>query len=133
MTKCNFVFCPYIKYSGDDMSKEEFKGFAKKHPELANSVLSGKTTWQNLYQLYDIYGEKSNVWDNFLGDRISKELPKEPFKELFQTFKNLDVEQVQKGVTNLQKTIGLLQDIGLGSNQNINTYEPKPLYRYFDD
>lgn len=112
------------------MSKEEFKVFAKKHPELATSVLNGKTTWQNLYQLYDIYGEKSNVWDNFLDSKQSKE----SVRDLFQTFKNLDMEQVQKGVTNLQKTIGLLQDMGLGSKSPQNTLpESRPLYTYFDD
>lgn len=44
------------------------------------------------------------------------------------------MEQVQKGVTSLQKTIGLLQDIGLNNNDLVRPqYEPKPLYTYFDD
>lgn len=112
------------------MSKETFKLFAGKHPELASSVLKSKTSWQKLYELYDIYGEDSTVWSQFFTETPAKE----PLKELFQTFKNLDVEQVQKGVTSLQKTIGLLQDIGLGSNTSVRPkYEPKPLYTYFDD
>lgn len=112
------------------MSKETFKVFAQKHPELATSVLKEKTTWQKLYELYDIYGEKSTVWDSFIETRNSKE----SIKDLFQTFKNLDMEQVQKGVASLQKTIGFLQDMGLGSTQNTRTtYEPKPIYTYFDD
>lgn len=112
------------------MSKDTFKIFAGKHPELAATVLKSKTTWQKLYELYDIYGENSTVWDNFFTSQPAKE----PLKELFQTFKNLDMEQVQKGVTSLQKTIGLLQDIGLNNNDLVRPqYEPKPLYTYFDD
>lgn len=112
------------------MSKETFKIFAGKHPELATSVLKSKTSWQKLYELYDIYGEDASVWSQFFTETTTKE----PLKELFQTFKNLDMEQVQKGVTSLQKTIGLLQDIGLGTTNMIRPkYEPKPLYTYFDD
>ena len=33
----------------------------------------------------------------------------------------------------MQKTIGLLQDIGIGSKTNAPTYEPRPMYKYFDD
>ena len=47
--------------------------------------------------------------------------------------KNVDLNSVQKGVTNLQKTIGLLQDIGIGSKAKEEVYQPRPLYKYFDD
>ena len=39
------------------MSKESFKTFARNNPELASSVLDNKVTWQQLYELYEIYGE----------------------------------------------------------------------------
>lgn len=112
------------------MSKDAFKIFAGEHPELATSVLKSKTTWQKLYELYDIYGENSTVWNQFFTETSTKE----PLKDLFQTIKSLDMEQVQRGVASLQKTIGLLQDIGLNNNDNPETsHEPKPLYTYFDD
>ncbi len=126
----SFFLSFIIKYSGDNMSKDTFKAFAGKHPELAQSVLKNITTWQKLYELYDIYGENSTIWNQF----FTTTSVKEPLKELFQTFKNLDIEQVQQGVTSLQKTIGLLQDIGLNSNTSTRPqHEPKPLYTYFDD
>ena len=42
------------------------------------------------------------------------------------------MESVQKGVTNIQKTIGLLQELGF-TKESSNTYEPKPIYRRFED
>lgn len=54
------------------MSKDTFKIFAGKHPELAESVLKSKTTWQKLYELYDIYGENSTVWDISLLPNLPK-------------------------------------------------------------
>lgn len=128
------------------MSKESFKSFARSHPELANFVMNGKSTWQKFYELYDIYGENSNVWSKyFLKENIEEKTVEKvssltqdiptSFKDLFNTIKNVDMESVQKGVTNLQKTIGLLQDIGVGNKQtNIKApYEPRPLYRKFED
>lgn len=115
------------------MSKETFKSFARSHPELAKTVLDGKTSWQKLYELYDIYGENNPIWNDFIENVVPT--TKSTFKDLFNTFRNIDMESVQKGVTNLQKTIGLLQDIGIGSNQKTptNSYEPRPLYKYFED
>lgn len=113
------------------MSKEAFKMFARTHPELATNVLSGQTTWQKLYELYDIYGESSSVWNSFITKQA--ETANTSIREIFNTFKNLDMESVQKGVTNLQKTIGLLQDLGLGSRQQTSNYEPRPIYRRFED
>ena len=43
------------------MSKESFKSFARGHTELANYVMNGKTSWQRLYELYEIYGENSSI------------------------------------------------------------------------
>ena len=115
------------------MSKEDFKSFARIHPELAKSVQTGKTSWQKLYELYDIYGEHNSVWDDYISKPVEETT--NTIKSLFNTFRNLDMDSVQKGVTNLQKTIGLLQDIGITSSKDVrkNTYEPRPLYKYFED
>ena len=117
------------------MSKESFKSFARLHPELATTVLGGNATWQQLYELYEIYGENNNIWNNYftqstITDNIQSSA--NTFKEFMNTLKDLDMDSVQKGITNIQKTIGLLQDIGL-SSKNTNTYEARPIYQRFDD
>lgn len=123
------------------MSKEGFKSFARNHTELANYVLNGKTTWQKLYELYEIYGERSTIWKDYFSSSLasrntSSDLSTLPnnIKDLVQNIKNIDLNSVQKGIGNIQKALGLLQDIGLGQNKNtLSTYEPRPLYQHFDD
>lgn len=122
------------------MSKETFKLFAKNHPELATQVMSGKTNWQKLYELFEIYGEDSAVWASFTSttrstSTESTSTKSASIKDLFNTFKIIDLDSVQKGVTNLQKTIGLLQDIGIGgtTTKAASSYEPRPMYKYFED
>lgn len=118
------------------MSKETFKSFVRNYPQLGNSVMSNKTSWQKLYELYEIYGENSNVWDNYISNKtsiIDNDSRASSFNELVNMIKNVDLDSVQKGVMNLQKTIGLLQDIGIGSKAKEEIYQPRPLYKYFDD
>lgn len=114
------------------MSKETFKLFARNHPELGTSVMDNKTSWQKLYELYEMYGEESHVWDKyFVRNKATTETSS--FSDLINMIRNVDLESVQKGVNNLQKTIGLLQDIGIGAKTREPTYEPRPMYKYFDD
>lgn len=118
------------------MSKDQFKSFARIHPELANTVLKGNATWQQLYELYEIYGENNTVWNRYfstpsVADNISTSAT--TIKDFVNTFKNLDMDSVQKGINNIQKTIGLLQDMGLGSHRDSLPYEPRPIYQRFED
>lgn len=130
------------------MSKEAFKSFARNHKELANYVITGKTSWQKLYEIYDIYGENSTIWDDYFSNTYeaaqtaataslaaTEETSPTNIKDLFTSIKNVDLTSVQKGITNIQKTIGLLQDIGLGDKKmpTTSTYEPRPMYKYFED
>ena len=107
------------------MSKESFKTFARNNPELASSVLDNKVTWQQLYELYEIYGENNTVWDTYIERKQTQEMP---FKEMFDLIKKVDLNAFQEGIQNIQKTISLIQNIGLSNN---NT--PKPLYKRFEE
>ena len=125
------------------MSKENFKTFVRNHPELANYVMNKKTSWQEFYELYDLYGEDNKVWDNYFKKSTTTtpnnnlSTRENAMGELIKMVKNVDLKSVQKTVGNLQKTIGLLQDLGIGSAAstatNTTSYEPRPMYRYFED
>ena len=45
------------------------------------------------------------------------------------------MDSFQKGVQNLQKTIGLLQGLSLGEGANLvnKTYTPKEVYHHMED
>ena len=114
------------------MSKETFKMFARNHPELATSVLQGNTSWQQLYELYEIYGENHSIWNNYFSKSTVTESivsGTNTIKDFVDTIKNLDMDSVQQGINNIQKTIGLLQDIGITKNTN----ETRPIYKRFED
>ena len=119
------------------MSKESFKIFVKKHPEFVKYINSGEMTWQKFYETYDIYGESSEVWDKFMTKDSTKQaslLGDTSLKDIFNAVKQIDLDTVKKGVDGLQKAVGLIQDItGNKPTTGQNTYQRRPMYKYFED
>lgn len=118
------------------MSKENFKLFAKSHPELLDYIKSGEMTWQKFYEIYDIYGEEERAWQNYLGGSS----PKQGINTIKDIIKNIDTESIQKHINNAQKAIGVVQELtgksNLGGATN-NTFKgpasPRPLNKFFED
>lgn len=114
------------------MSKESFKIFARNHPELISSVMSDKVSWQKLYELYDIYGDDDKVWNKYINNTVSRDIS---FKDVFNGIRNIDLDSFQKGVENLQKTIGLLQGLSIGGATAAldEVYKPREKYKHMED
>ncbi len=120
------------------MSKEDFKKFVKNNPSLAKKVNNNLITWQQLYEMYSLYGEDSKVWDEYLNNKndINKVTPvnEKAFRDLVNMIKNVDLEKVRHGIEGVQKTISLIQDLGIGSHSKPHEeYQNRPIYQHFDD
>ncbi len=114
------------------VSVENFKKFVRNKPTLADYVAKGEITWQKFYDMYELYGENSSVWDKYMIVPSSVTI-----KDLFERFQNIDVTELQNSITSLQKGIGYIEDL-VHSKEKENpirksSYESRPLYRYFDD
>ena len=42
------------------------KNFVKLHPSFASYIKNGSMTWQKFYEMFDLYGEDSSVWNEYL-------------------------------------------------------------------
>lgn len=115
------------------MKKEEFKEFIKMHPEFIKSVNSGKTTWQHLYEMYDLYGSDSNVFDELINNTSNNS---NNFKNVIETLKELDMDTIKDNLSSIQKAVSFLEDFTAPeavkdiSKEVIN---PKPLDHFFGD
>ena len=120
---------------------DDFKEFVKNNSFLVGYVRRGQKSWQEFYEIYDLYGEDEDAWAKFLEDdedtRISDNSSQSKsgyWSELINMAKNVDVDKVQEGISSLQKTLGLFGE--LFTNKNSTTgkeYNPRPLYRRFED
>ncbi len=111
------------------MSKDAFKEFVRKNPHLADYVINNKMTWQQFYEIYDLYGAEDSIWNNFRNkeDNISNPT----IKDILSLIKGIDLKTVQKALTSINKAIDVFKNF---NNKEDNTiYEERPKYKYFED
>ena len=49
--------------------KTNFKEFVKNNPSLLKFVKEEKMTWQKFYEMYDLYGENHEVWNEYINKK----------------------------------------------------------------
>ena len=120
---------------------DNFKEFVRNNSYLINYTKTGKKTWQDLYEMYDLYGEDIEAWNNYLSEDKNTSNTKTTntrstnyIEEVVKMAKNIDMDKVQEGINSLQKTLGLFGDLFASKTTNsTKEYNPRPLYRRFDD
>lgn len=113
-----------------------FKNFIKSNPFFISYIRNGKKSWQDLYEMYDLFGEDEEAWNEYLkedSDDTRDSGNKNYFNDIVNFAKNIDVDKVQEGITSLQKTLTLFGDLFVNNESSSSTYNPRPLYRRFDD
>ena len=105
--------------------KEKFKEFVRNNPNLVDYVKNNNKNWQELYEIYVLYGEDKNIWDNYIKS------DKTGIDDLIKMIKNVNLDSIKNTVDSLQKAIGIMQNI---SNNKIDSqYEKSKEYKDLDD
>jgi len=100
----------------------EFKDFVREHPGLKESVRSGNTSWQNLYEEWYLYGSDDRQWSpykntnttpptssmtsNEKADQLSGA---EMMTQAFDYLQKVDMDKVQKTMGTFQQFIQIFQ------------------------
>lgn len=113
--------------------KEEFKEFLKQNKDLSKLVNEGKTTYQKLYETFDIYGRDEEVWKNIRGSDKSFQ-----FKDILSNLKNIDIDKLEENVSSLEKALGFLEEIVSSRNEKKEEKSKRKaketeIERFFDD
>lgn len=125
---------------------DNFKNFVKKNPNLLTYVRNGEMTWQKFYEIYDLYGENNEVWNQYLKKDLTSQSTQSNtddqnkvglnFSNLIDMAKKIDPNKLQDGISSIQKAIGLFGDMLVKDNKSstpTSSYTPRPIYRKFDD
>lgn len=123
------------------MSKiEEFKEFAAKNKHLFKYVEEGKTTWQKLFETYDIYGSDDDIWNQYKETKKEEKEKKttDSIKSILGNLKNIDMDKLEENIGSLQKALGFLEEIVLSRNEKKEEKREKKkknteIERFFDD
>ena len=103
----------------------EFKDFVRRHPGLKEEVSSGKSTWQNLYESWYLYGPEDGQWDPYKNENTTKQEEKtikseivdektelsgpEMVAQAFEYLQKVDIDKVQKTMGTFQQFIQIFQ------------------------
>ena len=121
---------------------DNFKLFVKNNPNLITYVRNNTMSWQKFYELYDLYGEDNNIWSEYLNNTSNsndsakeKETKKSSkISDILDMAKNIDTNKLQDSISSVQKAIGLIGDMLVKDKKpDNNAYNPRPIYRRFDD
>ena len=126
------------------MKKEEFKEFVKNNPKLITYVKNNEMTWQKFYEMYDLYGDSNDVWKGYLEPKVEekneniKDVSKVgiaglTLSEVVNWIKNVDLDNLQEGIGNVQRVLGVMQDFTKKDSVEKSVYKPRPLYKHFED
>ncbi len=125
------------------MSKKEmFKEFVRLNPEFATSVKNGKTTWQELFQIYDLYGSESKLFDQYRKvNKIENFTSNIGVKDIIDSLKNINIDVLQENLNGLGKAVSFIEDLTNTFKKDEKTNEEKinkkrrvePINRFFDD
>ena len=119
--------------------KDEFKSFVSSHPDLVSIVSSKKKTWQDLFEVFDLYGSDEALWDKYLKNVSPRvqESSSSSIAELTRLFKNVNIDNVQKYIDTAQKAIGIVQELtggtSTGAAASSGPTNPRPINKIFED
>ncbi len=107
--------------------KEKFIEFVKNNPKLINYIKEKNGTWQELFEIYTIYGEDEKIWNKYILENDKG------INELINMIKNINLDGVKTTIDGLQKAISILQNISKKEDTNNETYEKTEKYNNLDD
>ncbi len=120
--------------------KEEFKEFIKSKPELVDYVKNKEYTWQDFYEVFDLYGKDESVWKKYKekkSDNEGNERKNASITELTDLVKNINIDNVQKYINNAQKAINVISELTAKktSTDTVQTIAktPRVINKFFGD
>lgn len=111
-------------------SKEDFREFIRVNPTFASFVNSGEMTWQKFYEMYDLYGSDSAVWEKYKTIQDERKTTK-----INDLLKNIDMDSVKEHISSAQKALDLVQELtSKGTVESTAIVDsPRPLNKFFED
>ena len=119
------------------MSKESFKLFVKKNPHLIHYVKNEDMTWQKFYELYDLYGENNDIWKDYIKKETATDIKTATasvgIADFLTWLKTVNLDSLQESIGNIQRVLGVVQDLSNKDKNKETEYKPRPLYKHFED
>ena len=88
-------------------SVEAFKSFVRTLPGLASEVHASHYSWQQLYEMYVMYGSDHEIWNKFKTDSVPNNSSSFDLGMLFNLLKSIDMDALLSSMQGLEKVLGI--------------------------
>lgn len=104
----------------------EFKDFIKNKEFLIDKVNNKETTWQDLYQIYDLYGENASIFKDVSVNNENK------ISSLLKAFEGVDVNKINENLEGVRKILTVLGEFSKKDEGKVKRSYDKPNSNYDD-
>lgn len=119
------------------MSKmDDFKKFVGDKPFLKEKIRKKETTWQELYEHYDLYGESDELFQNkeeesfSESDEKSEDGSDKGINGLFDMLSGIDIDKIADGLNGMRKVLSILGELtSTQDDRNAQGKKSKPYTR----
>lgn len=109
------------------MGMDAFKEFVKNKPFLKEKVEKGETTWQELYERYDLYGKEDDIFK----ENKKEEKRDDNVSRILDMLTDVDINKISEGLNGMRKILNIINEVtnidgGLGfMNKRNQPYKKK--------
>lgn len=110
----------------------EFKEFVKDKPFLQSKVENKETTWQSLYETYDLFGENADIFkENKEESRGSTR--GENVTNLFKMLEGVNLDKINENLEGVKKILGVLGEFTKKEEPKVSRRNSYKVPRSYDD
>lgn len=110
---------------------EEFKEFIKDKPFLREKVNNKETTWQSLYETYDLFGKEADI---FRETKDNNEIRNNSAtnNSLFKMLEGVNLDKISENLEGMKKILGVLGEFTKKEEPKTGRRTTRS-YRRYDD
>lgn len=113
---------------------DEFKEFIKDKPFLREKVNNKETTWQNLYETYDLFGKDADVFKETKSEQRKENTNKNPTPtSLLKMLEGVNLDKINENLEGMKKILGVLGEFTRKEEPKTNRRSSPRTPRGYDD
>ena len=98
---------------------DEFKEFIKDKPFLKERVDKKETTWQSLYETYDLFGKEADVFKEKKENTTSTQT-RNSSNSLLKMLEGVNLDKINENLEGMKKILGVLGEFGKKEDSKVN-------------
>jgi len=82
----------------------EFKAFLKTIPGIKKDVIAKKYTWQQIYEIYTMYGENDDFFRPYKTHQLD-------MNDILEIIKNVDLDTLSSSLQSIEKILNIVSTL----------------------